>query len=61
MLVEDCVLVEAKAIESILPIHKAILLSYLKLLDVPIGLLINFHVERLTDGVSRLILHGARD
>ena len=36
-------LVEAKAVEKILPIHKAKLLSYMKLLDVPLGLLINFH------------------
>jgi len=59
MLVEGCVLVEAKAVEKILPIHKAQLLSYMKLLDVPIGLLINFHELKLTDGVHRLILPGA--
>ena len=59
MLVEGCVLVEAKAIEKILPIHKAQLLSYMKLLDVPLGLLINFHEIKLTDGVHRLILPGA--
>jgi GxxExxY protein len=59
MLVEDCVLVEAKAVEKILPIHKAQLLSYMKLLNVPLGLLINFHEIRLTDGVHRLILPGA--
>ena len=59
MLVEGCVLVEAKAVEKILPIHKAQLLSYMKLLDVPIGLLINFHEMKLTDGVHRLILPGA--
>lgn len=59
MLVEDCVLVEAKAAEKILPIHKAQLLSYMKLLDVPIGLLINFHETKLTDGVHRLMLPGA--
>ena len=58
MLVEGCVLVEAKAVEKILPIHKAQLLSYMKLLDVPIGLLINFHELKLTDGVHRLILPG---
>ena len=52
-------LVEAKAVEKILPIHKAQLLSYMKLLDVPIGLLINFHELKLTDGVHRLILPGA--
>ena len=52
-------LVEAKAVEAVLPIHKAKLLSYMKLLDVPIGLLINFHETRVTDGVSRLLLPGA--
>jgi len=59
MLVEDCVLVEAKAVEKILPIHKAQLLSYMKLLDIPIGLLINFHEMKVADGVHRLILPGA--
>ena len=59
MLVEDCVLVEVKAVQKILPIHKAQLLSYMKLLDIPIGLLINFHEMKLTDGVHRLILPGA--
>jgi GxxExxY protein len=59
LLVAGCVLVEAKAVEKILPIHKAKLLSYMKLLAVPIGLLINFHAMRLTDGVHRLILTGA--
>jgi len=57
--VEDCLLVEVKAVEAVHPIHKAQLLSYMKLLDVPLGLLINFHVMKLTDGVSRLILPGA--
>ncbi|HVT71773.1 MAG TPA: GxxExxY protein [Lacunisphaera sp.] len=59
LLVEDCLLVEAKSVERILPIHKAQLLSYMKLLDVPLGLLINFNVSKLADGVSRLILPGA--
>ena len=59
VLVEDCVLVEAKAVEKILPIHKAQLLSYMKLLNVPLGLLINFHETKVTDGISRLILPGA--
>ena len=59
VLVETCVLVEAKALEKILPVHKAQLLSYMKLLNVPVGLLINFHEMKLTDGVSRLILPGA--
>ena len=59
MLVEDCVLVEAKAAEKILPIHKAQLLSYMKLLNIPIGLLINFHELKVSDGVHRLILPDA--
>ena len=59
VLIEGCVLVEAKAVGKILPIHKAQLLSYMKLLDVPLGLLINFHEMKVTDGISRLILPGA--
>lgn len=59
VLVEGCVLVEAKAVEKILPLQKAQLLSYMKLLNVPIGLLINFHELKVTDGISRLILPGA--
>ena len=39
--------------------HKAQLLSYMKLLDVPLGLLITFHEMKVTDGISRLILPGA--
>ena len=59
LLVDGCVLVEAKALQKILPIHNAQLLSYMKLLDVPVGLLINFHEMKLIDGVRRLILPGA--
>jgi GxxExxY protein len=59
VLVEGCVLVEAKAVEKILPLHKAQLLSCMKLLNVPIGLLINFHEMKVTDGISRLVLPGA--
>ena len=59
VLIEECVLVEVKAVEKVLPIHKAQLLSYMKLLNVPLGLLINFHEMKVTDGISRLILPGA--
>jgi len=59
VLVESCVLVEAKAVEKVLPIHRAQLLSYMKLLNVPVGLLINFHEMKVADGVHRLILSGA--
>jgi GxxExxY protein len=59
VLVEDCLLVEVKAVEKIQPIHKAQLLSYMKLLDVPLGLLFNFHEMRVATGVKRLMLPGA--
>jgi GxxExxY protein len=59
LLVADCLLVEVKAVEAVNPIHKAQLLSYMKLLDIPLGLMINFNVLKLADGVSRLILPGA--
>ena len=59
VLVEGCVLVEAKAVEKVLPIHKAQLLSYMKLLSIPVGLLINFHEMKVANGIHRLILSGA--
>jgi len=59
VLAEDCLLLELKAVQEILPVHKAQLLSYMKLLNIPIGLIFNFHELKLTDGVSRLILPGA--
>ena len=59
VLIEGCVLVEGKSVETVLPVHKAQLLSYMKLLNIPVGLLINFNAVKLTDGVSRLILPGA--
>jgi len=59
VLVENCLLLELKCAQEILPIHKAQLLSYMKLLDVPIGLILNFHEAKLTDGVARMILPGA--
>jgi GxxExxY protein len=59
ILVDGCVQVETKAVEKVLPIHKAQLLSYMKLLNIPLGLLINFHELKVTDGISRLMLPGA--
>ena len=59
VLMEGCLLVEIKAVQEIHPNHKAQLLSYMKLLNVPLGLLMNFHEPRLVDGVSRMILRGA--
>ena len=59
VLVEECLLLELKSVQEILPIHKAQLLSYMKLLDVPVGLIINFHELKLVDGIVRMILPGA--
>ena len=59
LLVDGCLLVELKAVREVLPIHKAQLLSYMKLQKIPIGLLFNFHEIKLVDGISRLILPGA--
>ena len=59
ILIEQCLLLELKAVQSVLPIHKAQLFSYLKLLDVSLGLVINFHETKLVDGLSRIILPGA--
>ena len=61
VLVDRCLLVEVKAVENVLPVHKAQLISYLKLLNVPLGLLLNFHEVKLTDGLTRLFLPGLRD
>ena len=59
VLVEGCLLLELKCVQEVLPIHKAQLLSYMKLLDIPLGLIINFHEMKLTDGLVRMILPGA--
>ncbi len=59
VLVEDCLLLELKSVQEALPIHKAQLLSYMKLLNLPVGLLINFHEMKLVDGIHRMILPGA--
>ena len=59
ILVDDCLLVEVKAVEILHPSSKAQLFSYMKLLDVPIGLLINFHEAVIKNGISRMILPGA--
>ncbi len=61
MIVNDCLLLELKSVQEILPIHKAQTLSYMKLLGLPLGLLINFNVGKLTDGVHRLVLPGLRE
>jgi GxxExxY protein len=55
LLVEDSVIVELRVVEHLLEVHKAQLLSYLKLTDKHVGLLINFNVVHLRDGVRRMV------
>ena len=56
MLVEDALVLELKAVEEILPVHLAQVLTYLKLSGRRLGLLINFNVARIKDGIKRIIL-----
>jgi len=55
LIVEDIVIVEIKALESIAPVHKKQLLTYLKLADKRLGLLINFNVALIKDGITRIV------
>jgi GxxExxY protein len=55
LLVESLVIVEIKCVEAIHPVHEAQLLSYLRLSGKNVGLLINFHVARLKDGIKRMV------
>ena len=55
LLVEDKVIIELKSIETLEPIHDAQLLTYLRLRDAWLGLIINFNVIMLKDGVKRLV------
>ena len=48
LLVNDCIIIEVKAVQEILPVHKAQLITYMKLLKVPQGLLINFYTDNIT-------------
>jgi GxxExxY protein len=54
--VEDCVLVELKAMEKIMPVHYAQVLTYLKLTGLRMGLPINFNVPLIKDGIKRIVL-----
>jgi GxxExxY protein len=55
LVVEDKVIVDIKALESIAPVHKKQLLTYLKLADKRLGLLINFNVALIKDGITRIV------
>ncbi len=56
LLVENVVVVEIKAVEKVLPLHEAQLLTYLKLGKWEVGLLLNFNVAQLTEGIHRKVL-----
>ena len=56
LLVEDLVVVEVKSVDRLLPVHQAQVLTYMKLTGCPAGLLINFNVPKLIDGVKRVII-----
>ena len=55
LMVADTVIVELKAVAALMPIHEAQTISYLRLSGRPIGLLINFHVPHLKDGIRRFV------
>jgi len=57
MLIEDLIIVENKAVQTILPIHEAQLLTYLKLSGRKLGFLINWNVPRIKDGIKRMVNH----
>lgn len=54
LFVEDCLIVELKAVEQILRIHEAQVITYMKLAEAPVGLIINFNVKLLKEGIRRL-------
>ncbi|MGC8837420.1 MAG: GxxExxY protein [Anaerolineae bacterium] len=56
LLVDGQMIVELKSVDQILPIHTAQILTYMKLARIPVGLLINFNVEVLKDGIKRFVL-----
>jgi len=55
LIVERAVIVEIKSVEAVAPVHKKQLLTYLRLTDMRVGLLINFNVELLKGGISRIV------
>lgn len=59
VITDECLILELKSVETVMPAHKAKLLAYMKLMDIPLGLVINFHEPILKNGISRMILPGA--
>jgi GxxExxY protein len=57
MMIDDCVVIENKAVEQIMPIHEAQLITYLKLSGHTIGFLLNWNVVKMKDGIKRMVNH----
>jgi GxxExxY protein len=55
IIVEDKVIVEVKSVEALAPVHHKTLLTYLRLADMKLGLLVNFNVELIRDGIKRIV------
>ena len=55
-IVDDCILIELKTVDKFLPIHEAQLITYLKLTGIHLGLLINFNVRLLKNGIKRMVV-----
>ncbi len=55
MLVEDCIIIENKTVDMLLPIHEAQLLTYLKLRDCRLGFLLNWNVRLMKNGIRRMV------
>jgi GxxExxY protein len=56
LVIDDIIIIELKAVENLRPVHDAQVISYLKMTGYPLGLLINFNVTLLKEGIRRLIL-----
>ena len=55
LLVDHCLIVEAKTVDALQPVHSAQLLTYLKMTDLKLGLLLNFNVVVMRDGIKRIV------
>jgi GxxExxY protein len=55
LIINNKLIIEVKSVESLAPVHKKQLLTYLRLTDLRLGLLINFNVERIKDGIQRVV------
>ena len=56
LIVEDSIILELKCVDKLIPIHTAQLMTYLKLSDIKLGLLLNFNVKSMKNGIKRVIM-----